>query len=69
MCEILTSNYCSNRNVLKFDKEITKARILKYLMISCSYEFFATKNFLCPLKNNTLITAKGAAALLTLGTC
>ena len=42
--------------MLKFYKEITNAKMLKCLIMNCSYEFLTTKYYiLCPLKNNTLI--------------
>ena len=35
VCEILTSNYCSNRKLLEFNNENTKAK-----MVQCDHEFF-----------------------------
>ena len=42
LCEILTANYFSNRKMLKFDKEITKAKMLKYINMNCTCKFLAT---------------------------
>ena len=42
-CEILAFNYCSNRKMLKFNKEITEAKMLNYLMMNYSCEFLATQ--------------------------
>ena len=39
LCEILPSNFCSNGKILKFDKEITKAKMLKYMVVKRSGEF------------------------------
>ena len=42
LCKILTATYCSNRKMLKFDKEIIKTKMLKYVMKNCSRAFLAT---------------------------
>ena len=42
-CEILAFNYCSNRKMLKFDKEITETKMLNYLMMNYSCEFLTTQ--------------------------
>ena len=39
LSEILTAHYSSNRNMLKFDKEITKVKMLKYVIMNGSCEF------------------------------
>ena len=41
LCELLISNYPSNRKILKFHKEITKATMLKYVIMNYSCEFLA----------------------------
>ena len=43
LCEILASYYFSNRKMLKFDKEITKVQMLKYIILNCSCEYFTTQ--------------------------
>ena len=43
LCEILASDYCSNGKMLKFDKEITKGQMLKYVIMNCSCEFLVTQ--------------------------
>ena len=42
LCEILASNNFSKKK-LKFDKEITEAKMLKYVVMNCSCEFLATQ--------------------------
>ena len=44
LCEIPTADYCSNGKILKLDKEITKAKMLKYVIMNCSCEFFTHNN-------------------------
>ena len=43
LCEMLTSDYCSIKQKLKFEKEITKNKLLKYVIMNCSCEFLATQ--------------------------
>ena len=45
MCEIPAANCCSIRKMFKFDREITKAKMLQCMIMNCSH----------PLKNNILI--------------
>ena len=33
LCEILASDFCSNGKMLKFDKEITIGKMLKYMIM------------------------------------
>ena len=43
LCEIFAFDYFPNRKMLKFDKEITKAKMLQHILMDCSCEFLATQ--------------------------
>ena len=42
--KVLASNYFSNRKMLKYDKEIAKAKILKYVIMNFPYAFLPQNN-------------------------